>query len=298
MAEITAHSVKELREKTGAGIMDCKTALSECEGDLESAIDYLRKKGLAAASKKAGRIAAEGIVACYKDLHSGSLLELNSETDFVARNDKFQQLASKLVKVAGQFGNDVEALKASTPAGFNSTVADDVVEHVAIIGENINLRRIASLHIQKGVIASYVHNCIADNLGKIGVLVAISSSADPEKLLEHGKHIAMHIAAARPEALNIVDLDPALLERERKVIRDQALESGKPAEMIERMVEGRIRKYYEESVLMEQVFMIDNKTKIRDLLATISQDLGHPVSIDAYVRFALGEGIDKEEKSE
>lgn len=298
MAEITASAVKDLREKTGAGIMDCKTALTECAGDMESAVDYLRKKGLAAASKKAGRVAAEGLVACYKDVHSGSLLELNSETDFVARNEKFQQLAVKLVKVSGQFGDDVVAMKAATPAGFTKIVAEEVIENIAIIGENINLRRIASLKIDKGVVAAYVHNCVVENLGKIGVLVALESAADTDKLLQHGKHIAMHIAAARPEALKIEDLDPILLERERKIIREQALESGKPAEMIEKMVEGRVRKFYEEAVLLEQTYMIDNKTKIKDLLANISQELGSPVSIHSYVRFALGEGVDKEEQAE
>jgi len=298
MAEITANTVKELREKTGAGIMDCKAALSECGGDIESAVDYLRKKGLAAASKKAGRVAAEGLVACYKDTHHGSLIELNSETDFVARNDKFQQLATRLVKVSGEFGNDVDAMKAATPATFSKSVGEEVVEHVAVIGENINLRRIASLKMENGVVASYVHNCVVENLGKIGVLVALESAADSEKLLQHGKHIAMHIAAARPEALRVEDLDASLLERERKIIREQALESGKPAEMVEKMVEGRIRKFYEESVLLEQTYMIDNKTKIKDLLANISQELGSPVSISGYVRFALGEGIDKEEQAE
>ena len=296
MTEITAAKVKELREKTDAGIMDCKAALTECAGDMESAVDYLRKKGLAAASKKAGRIAAEGVVACHKSQTHSTLIELNSETDFVARNEKFQQLAVKLVNAAAKFGDDVETFKSSTPAGFNATVAEEIVEGIAIVGENLNLRRIASLEVEKGIVASYVHNCIADNLGKIGVLVTLESDADPKKLETHGKHIAMHIAAARPEALTIENLSPELIDRERRVIREQALESNTKPEIVERMVEGRIAKYYEESVLMEQKFIIDNKTKIKDLLQNISQELGTDVKIGSFVRFALGEGITKKEE--
>jgi elongation factor Ts len=297
MVEISATVVKTLREKTGAGIMDCKSALAECNGDIEAATDYLRKKGLAAASKKAGRVAAEGLIACHKTPNTGSLVELNSETDFVARNDKFQLLAVRLASVASNFGNDVEKMKEHTPDDFARSVAEEVVEHIAIIGENINLRRIATLHINKGVIGSYVHNCVAENLGKIGVLVALESDGDQDKLLNFGKQLCMHIAAARPEALKVEDLDQALVEKETEIIKAQALESGKPAAILDNLIKGRIRKFYEEVVLMEQTFIIDNKTIIKDLLAKFAEELGFPVVLKGYMRFSLGEGIDREESA-
>lgn len=292
MAEITANTVKELREKTGAGIMDCKAALGECNGDIEAAVDYLRKKGLAAASKKSGRVAAEGLIACTKADKSGSLIELNSETDFVARNDKFQQLAKSLVAVAAEFKDDVEAMKASKPNGFSKTVSEEIVEHIAVIGENINLRRIASISVENGVVGSYVHNATAENLGKIGVLVALESSGDKEKLINYGKFIAMHIAAAKPEALQRSDLDPKAVEQERQIFIQQSIDSGNSPEIAQKMVEGRMRKFFEEVVLLEQTYMIDNKTKISELLNQISADVGADVKITKYVRFALGEGID------
>jgi elongation factor Ts len=292
MVEITANTVKELREKTGAGIMDCKAALSECNGDIEAAVDYLRKKGLAAASKKSGRVAAEGLIACSKTDKSGSLIELNSETDFVARNDKFQQLAKTLVGVAGEFNGDVEAMKVSKPNGFSKTVSEEIVEHIAVIGENINLRRVASISVEDGVVGSYVHNATAENLGKIGVLVALESSGDKEKLMNYGKFLAMHIAAAKPEALERSDLDPKSVEQERQIFIQQSIDSGNSPEIAQKMVEGRMRKFFEEVVLLEQTYMIDNKTKISDLINQISSDVGASVKITKYVRFALGEGID------
>lgn len=292
MAEITANTVKELREKTGAGIMDCKTALGECGGDIDAAVDYLRKKGLAAASKKSSRIAAEGLIACAKTDHSGSVIELNSETDFVARNEKFQQFAKMLVSVSGEFKGDVDAMKASKPNGFSKTINEEIIEHVAVIGENINLRRIASIEVLNGVVGSYVHNAIAENMGKIGVLVGLESSGDKEKLINYGKLIAMHIAAAKPMVLSREDLKASVVENERDILTQQAIESGNSPEIAKKMVEGRLRKFYEEVVLLEQTYMIDNKTKISVLLEEISKDVGAAVKITGYVRFALGEGID------
>ncbi len=296
MAEITAELVKKLREESGAGMMDCKKALAENNGDLQASIDWLRKKGMSAASKKTGRVTAEGLVAVASSGTSGAMIELNSETDFVARNDKFQQLASDISKIALESGDDVEKLKAANhPSG--KTVADEIVQGVAVIGENLNLRRSTVLKVSNGVVATYVHNQIATGLGKIGVLVALESDGDKEKLNALGKQIAMHIAAAKPEALNVAGVSQELLEREKNILREQTAASGKPAEIIEKMLEGRIRKFYEEIVLLEQVFVIDGKNKVSAVIEDAAKEMGAKIELKAYARFALGEGIEKQESN-
>ncbi len=293
MAEITAALVKELREKTGAGMMDCKKALGETNGDLEGAVDWLRKKGLAAAAKKSGRVAAEGLVAVATSGTNGAVVEVNAETDFVARNDKFQAFAAQAAQVALTTGADIEALKAAAYPGAGHTVQDELTSLIATIGENMNLRRAAKLSVSAGIVTSYIHTAIAPGLGKIGVLVALESTGDAAKLTELGKSIAMHVAAARPEALDIADVDVSALEREKNVLADQARASGKPEAIIEKMVEGRLRKYYEEVCLLEQTYVIDGETKIRKVVEAAAKDVGAPVALTGFVRFALGEGIEK-----
>ncbi len=295
MAEITAASVKELREKSGAGMMDCKKALIECNGNMEEAIDWLRTKGLAAAGKKAGRVAADGLVAVAIAGTKGAAIELNSETDFVGRNDKFQALARGIVGVALNVGADVEKIKTAPYPGSSRDVQGEIVEHIAVIGENMSLRRAAVVSVTDGVVVSYVHNATADGLGKIGVLVALESKGDKDKLQALGKQIAMHIAAARPEALNTSDVSTESLDRERAIFSEQARASGKPESIIEKMVEGRIRKYYEEVVLLEQLFVIDGKTKISEVVENTAKEIGSPVKLVNFVRLQLGEGIEKQE---
>lgn len=292
MTEITATMVKDLRDKTGAGMMDCKKALSEANGDMEAAIDWLRKKGLSAAAKKAGRVAAEGLVAVASDGNKAAVVEVNAETDFVARNDSFQAFALRTAKIALETGADVETLK-TKPYEGTASVQDSLTTLVATIGENMNIRRVANLSVSKGIVASYVHNALAPNLGKIGVLVALESGADAGKLQELGKQLAMHIAAARPEALAVADVDPKLLERERTILAEQAKASGKPEAVIEKMVEGRIRKYYEEIVLLEQVYVVDGETRVSKVVENAAASLGAPVKITGFVRYQLGEGIEK-----
>ena len=293
MAEITASLVKELREKTGAGMMDCKKALNETQGDLEGAVDWLRKKGLAAAAKKSGRVAAEGLVAVATAGTKGAVVEVNAETDFVARNDKFQAFAAKAAELALTSAGDVEALKAATYPGTSHTTQDELTSLIATVGENMNLRRAVTLSVSAGVVVSYVHSAIAPGLGKIGVLVALESTGDTAKLADLGKQIAMHIAAARPDALDIADVDSSSLERERSVLAEQARASGKPENIIEKMVEGRVRKYYEEVCLLEQTYVIDGETKVRKVVENAAKDIGAPVKVTAFTRFALGEGIEK-----
>ncbi len=293
MAEITASLVKELREKTGAGMMDCKKALNETQGDLEGAVDWLRKKGLAAAAKKSGRIAAEGLVAVATAGTKGSAVEVNAETDFVARNDKFQGFAATAAQIALATGGDVEALKAAAYPGTAHTAQDELTTLIATVGENMNLRRAVTLSVNAGVVVSYVHSAIAPGLGKIGVLVALESTGDAAKLADLGKQVAMHIAAARPEALDIADVDTSALDRERAVLVEQARATGKKEEFIGKMVEGRIRKYYEEVCLLEQVYVIDGETKVRKVVENAAKDIGAPVAVTAFARFALGEGIEK-----
>jgi len=287
MTQISAEHIKTLRETTGAGMLDCRKALAETGGNMEEAIDWLRKKGLSAAAKKSGRVAAEGVVAVAVKGNKGAAIELNSETDFVARNEQFQALASKIAGLALDQGQDVEALKAA--------VATDVTNAIATIGENMNLRRCAVLSVSKGVVCSYVHNAVAPNMGKIAILLAVESEGAAEKVEAFGKQIAMHIAAARPDALTTADVDAGKLERERAIFREQAQASGKPADVIEKMVEGRVRKYYEEVVLMEQLFVIDGKTKISQVVADAAKTVGAPVKLTGFVRFQLGEGIEKQQ---
>jgi len=294
MAEITASLVKELRDKTGAGMMDCKKALAETNGDLEGAVDWLRKKGLAAAAKKSGRVAAEGLVAVATSGTAGAVVEVNAETDFVARNDKFQGFAAKAAEIALTTG-DVEGLKAAAYPGTSHTVQDELTSLIATIGENMNLRRATKLQVSAGVVASYIHTAIAPGLGKIGVLVALESTGDVAKLTELGKQIAMHVAAARPDALDVADVDVSALEREKNVLADQARASGKPENIIEKMVEGRLRKYYEEVCLLEQTYVIDGETKVRAVVEKVAKELGTPVKLTGFVRYALGEGIEKAE---
>lgn len=294
MAEITAALVKELREKTGAGMMDCKKALAETEGDMEGAVDWLRKKGLAAAAKKSGRVAAEGLVGVATNGLVGAAVELNAETDFVARNDAFQGAVATVTSLALTAPGDVDSLKAVAYPGTGRNVGEELTHLVATIGENMNLRRVAKLEVKDGIVASYVHSALVPGLGKIGVLVALESTGDKTKLADLGKQIAMHIAAARPEALDVADVDPAALDRERAVLTEQAAASGKPANIIEKMVEGRVRKYYEEVVLLEQLYVIDGETKIRKVVEAAAKDVGAPVALTGFVRFQLGEGIEKE----
>lgn len=296
MADISATLVKELREKTGAGMLDCKKALAESAGDLEKAVDWLRAKGLSAAAKKAGRAASEGLVAVAVSGGAGAVVELNSETDFVARNEQFQKIAATVGKLAlDNATGDVEALRKLPFPGSSRNVGEEIVAAIGAIGENLHLRRAAFLKAKQGIVAPYVHSAIAPGLGKIGVLVTLESEGDKAKLEELDKKIAMHVAAARPEALNRESVDPAKLAREREVFKQQAIASGKPPEIAEKMVEGRVRKYYEEVALLEQLFVMDGKTKISDVIAQAAKEIGKPVAVTAFERFQLGEGVEKQE---
>ena len=296
MAEVTAARVKELRDKTGAGMMDCKKALGEADGDIEAAVDWLRKKGLAAAAKKSGRVAAEGLVGAAIGDGVGVVVEINAETDFVARNEIFQGFVRTVTELALSSDGTLEGLSAMAYPGTGRTVAEEVTHMVATIGENMGLRRVARLTASPGVVASYIHSATVPGLGRIGVLVALKSEGDAEKLAALGRQLAMHVAAARPESVSTSDLDPALLERERNVLADQARASGKPDAIIEKMVEGRLRKYYEEVVLLEQTFVVDGENKVATVLETMGKELGAPVSVVGFTRFALGEGIEKQEQ--
>lgn len=294
MAEITASEVKALRDRTGAGMMDCKKALVACEGDIEKAIDWLRKKGLSVAAKKSGRVAAEGLVGVCVDGTKGTLLEVNAETDFVARNDLFQKYVNEAVALANKNNSDIESLKTLDYPGTGRNVADELTNLIAIIGENMGLRRVAHLSVKDGVIASYVHNKISDNLGKIGILVGLESTGDKAKLLDLGKKIAMHIAAASPKSVNVEDLDPALVARERDVVTEQARNSGKKEEFISKIVEGRLSKFYGEVVLTEQIFVIDGTTKVKEVISQAEKEIGAPIKIVGFEKFVLGEGIEKQ----
>jgi elongation factor Ts len=296
VSEIGAAQVKELRERTGAGMMDCKTALQESGGDMAAAIQWLRSKGLAAAAKKAGRIAAEGLVAVAVDGAWGVIVEVNSETDFVARNDSFQELAANVAKIALEHSGDYAATSSAPYPEGTGTIADKVGEMVGKIGENLQFRRSAGLQVGSGIVASYVHNAVVPGMGKIGVLVALESTADVEALAGLGKQLAMHVAAANPQSVSVADLDPAVVAQEREVYSEQARESGKPDDIIEKIVEGRLRKFYGEAVLQEQVFVIDNERKIAKVIEDAAQDAGAPVAIVGFLRFALGEGIEKREE--
>ena len=294
MAEITAATVKELRERTGAGMMDCKKALGETQGDMEAAIDWLRAKGLAAAAKKAGRTAAEGLVGVAVEGNRGAVVEVNSETDFVAKNEQFQEFVRTVAGLALQGSGNVEGLLAAQwPEG--GTVEEKLTANISTIGENQALRRSAVLQVSDGVVVSYVHNAVKPGLGKIGVLVALEGEGDKEALSALGKQLAMHIAAANPLALTGEELDPSLIERERAIASEKAAESGKPADIVAKMVEGAMAKFRKENALMSQLFVIDNKTKIEDVVTAEAKRIGSPVSLNAYVRFQLGEGIEKKE---
>jgi elongation factor Ts len=293
MAEITAASVKELRERTGAGMMHCKKALAENGGEMESSVDWLRAKGLAAAAKKAGRTAAEGLVGVAVAGTKGAVVEVNSETDFVAKNEQFQGFVRDVSKLALTTGSDIDALNnAAYPSG--GTVAEALTNNIATIGENQSLRRAALLEVGQGVVVSYVHNAAAPNMGKIGVLVAIESAAPAETLTALGKQLAMHIAAANPLALNAEGLDADLLAREKAIAMEKAAESGKPANIVEKMVDGTMAKFAKENALLSQLFVIDGKTPIADVVAATAKEAGAPITLKAYERFQLGEGIARE----
>ncbi|MEK9594707.1 MAG: translation elongation factor Ts [Rhodospirillaceae bacterium] len=292
---VTAAMVKELREKSGAGMMDCKKALNETEGDVDAAVDWLRKKGLSAAAKKSGRVAAEGLIGAVTAGQKGALIEVNSETDFVARNEAFQGFVTGLAALSLTHEGDLAALVAADFPGSGRTVADELTHNIATIGENMTIRRAEVQAVETGLVVSYVHNASAPGLGKIGVLVALESTGDAGKLEALGKQVAMHIAATAPQSLSIEDLDPTLIDREREVLSDQARASGKPEEIIGKMVEGRLRKFYEEAVLLEQVFVIDNETKVGKVVEKAAADIGAPVKITGFSRLVLGEGVEREE---
>lgn len=291
MADLTL--IKKLREATSCGIADCNKALAECGDDFEQAVDWLRKKGLSSAVKKGGRVTSEGAVAVYVNDNKASIAEVNSETDFVARNDKFQNFVNAVTQLAINHDN-VDSLKAANFGSASHDVDTELKNQIGVIGENINIRRVANLAVSKGAVISYIHNAIAPNIGKIAVLIALESSASKDKLEDLGKQIAMHIAATKPEALNVESVDPEKLQRETDVLKDQARASGKPESIIEKMIEGRIRKYYEEIVLLEQFFVMDDKAKIKDVLANFSKENGE-TKITDFKLYVLGEGIEKKE---
>jgi elongation factor Ts len=294
MAEITAGSVKELRERTGAGMMDCKKALAETNGEMEAAIDWLRAKGLSAAAKKAGRTAAEGLVGVAVEGNRGAVVEVNSETDFVAKNELFQDFVRNVAKLVLEHGTDVEALGAAEYPGGGS-VQEKLTDNIAKIGENQSLRRAAIVEVGEGVVVPYVHNQVAPGLGKIGVLVALESAAPAETLTQIGKQIAMHVAAAHPVALDADSLDPALIERERSIAMEKAKESGKPQNIVEKMVEGGLAKFRKENALLTQLFVMDNKTPVAEVVASAAKDAGTGIALKGFVRFQLGEGIEKKQ---
>jgi elongation factor Ts len=296
MTTITTAMVKELRDKTGAGMMDCKSALSENGGDIEAAVDWLRKKGLAKAAKKSGRTAADGLIGVAVSGTAGAMVEVNAETDFVARNETFQTAAKTIALVALTTNGDIAKVAQAPYPGESVSVAEHLTNLIAKIGENIGLRRTVKLEVERGAVASYVHNAVTTDLGRIGVLVALSSQADKGKLAALGKKIAMHIAAASPAAaiaVNEKDIPPEAITRERAIYEAQAREGGKPENVIAKMVDGRLRKFYEEVVLLKQIYVMDPEKTIENVLAEASEELGAPVIVAAFERFVIGEGIDK-----
>jgi elongation factor Ts len=293
MANITASMVKDLRDKTGAGMMDCKTALSETDGDLEAAIDWLRKKGISKAAKKAGRAAAEGLVGVAVGKNAGALVEVNAETDFVARNEEFKSFVKSAADLALKEGGDLEKLLAAKHG--DSDVRQTLTELVAKIGENMSVRRTVALSVDPGVVAAYVHNAASPELGKIGVLVALKSTADQTKLSALAKQLAMHVAAASPLAITPEHLSKDVVERERNVQWELAKQSGKPDNVIEKMMEGRMRKFYEDTVLLSQTFVIDGETQVSKVLEKAAKEFGAPITVEGFVRFQVGEGIEKVE---
>lgn len=292
---ISAAQVKELRDKTGAGMMDCKTALIETNGDMEAAVDWLRAKGLSKAAKKAGRVAAEGLVGIAVSGTRAAVVEVNSETDFVARNEAFQNLVRTVANVAVENGGDRDATAAATFPGKGHSVESEIKELIATIGENMNFRRATGLEVSAGVVAPYVHSAITEGLGKIGVLVALESTGNTDELMKLGRQIAMHVAATNPIALAAEDVDPAVVERERAIFIEQAKESGKPEAVIEKMVEGRIRKFFEESTLLKQAFVVNPDQTVEAAVKGAEASVGAPIKVTAFVRYGLGEGIEKEE---
>lgn len=296
MATISATMVKELRDKTGAGMMDCKSALTENAGDMEAAVDWLRTKGLAKAAKKAGRVAAEGLVAVAIDGSKGAIVEVNSETDFVARNEQFQALARDIADVALSTAGDYNTLLQASYPGKSIAVVDQVKEMVGSIGENLNLRRSAGLSVDEGVIASYMHNAVVNGLGKIGVIVALNSSGDQAKLADFGRKLAMHIAATNPMAVTADEIDSDVIDKERALYMEQARQTGKPDNIVEKMAEGRLRKeFFQQVVLLQQVFVVDGKETVEKCLKAAAAEIGAPVEITGFARFALGEGVEKNE---
>ena len=289
---LSASTIKELREKSGAGMMDCKKALTETDGNMEEAIDWLRKQGLSAVAKKSGRVAAEGLIGVTINNNSGAMVEVNSETDFVARNELFQNFVKTCSTLVLSSKNDIEALQKLPFPNSDRTVNQELANNIATIGENMNIRRVEFLEVSEGIVVSYVHNNVADGLGRLGVLVALESKAENNNLLETGKQVAMHIAATSPKSLNIEDLDPQIVEREREVLIDQAMASGKPKEIAEKMVQGRMNKFYQEVVLNEQVSVVDGETKIKDLIKKLSSDINHDVKIKGFKILKLGDGIE------
>ena len=289
---LSASTIKELREKSGAGMMDCKKALTETDGNMEEAIDWLRKQGLSAVAKKSGRVAAEGLIGVTINNNSGAMVEINSETDFVARNELFQNFVKTCSTLVLSSKNDIEALQKLPFPNSDRTVNQELANNIATIGENMNIRRVEFLEVSEGILVSYVHNNVADGLGRLGVLVALESKAKNSNLIETGKQVAMHIAATSPKSLNIEDLDPQIVEREREVLIDQAMASGKPKEIAEKMVQGRMNKFYQEVVLNEQVSVVDGETKIKDLIKKLSSDINHDVKIKGFKILKLGDGIE------
>lgn len=296
MAQITAALVKELREKTGAGMMDCKKALGENDGDVEASIDWLRTKGLASAAKKAGRVASEGLVGIAIDGTKGAVVEINAETDFVARNETFQDFVITASNIALTTGNDVDALKASPFPGEERNVQEQLTHMIATIGENMSIRRVQTLSVDKGVVSSYIHTALAPGIGKIGVLVALETEADAAKADAFGKQLAMHVAAAKPQSISRDDMDQEVVDRERAIFAEQARESGKPAEIVEKMVEGRIRKFYEEACLVDQTFVIDGDSKVSAAIEAAGKEAGGSITLKGFSLFVLGDGIEKEEE--
>ena len=293
MAQITAALVKELRDKTGAGMMDCKKALTETDGGMDDAVDWLRKNGLAAAAKKSGRVASEGLIGVVANGAAGAAMEVNAETDFVSRNEAFQAFVEQVTAIALDNNGDLAAIAAADYPDTGRNVEEELTHNIATIGENMSLRRAACLSVSAGVVAPYVHAALRPGLGKIGVLVALESEADTAALEALGKQLAMHVAAARPEWLSTDDVSAEAMDRERKILAEQAAASGKPPEIVEKMVEGRLRKYYEEVVLTEQTFVIDNETKIAKVVENAAKEAGSPIKLAGFIRFELGEGIDK-----
>ena len=297
MSNVTAAMVKELRDRTGAGMMDCKQALTENAGNMDAAIDWLRKKGLSKAAKKAGRIAAQGLIGVVSEGRSGALVEINSETDFVARNPQFQEMVSAISKLAPKAGGDLAKLLAAKIGAKGDSVEDHVKDAIATIGENMSVRRTATVEVAEGVVADYIHNKAADGIGKMGVLVALESKGDKGKLMEFGRQLAMHVAAADPKAITADELDKELIEKERAVYTEQAKASGKPADIVAKMVDGRLKKeFFQQVVLTQQIYVLDGKSPVDAALKVAEKDAGAPIKIAAFVRYALGEGIEKKQE--